>query len=229
MDTIAVIDFETTGLSPNRGDRATEIAAVLVRDGQIIDRYQSLMNAGVRVPAFITQLTGISTAMVRQAPPAQQVMAEVADFVGTVPLVAHNAAFDSKFWDAELARIGRTRAQAFVCSMLVARRVLPQAPSYKLGSLVAMAGLPNAARAHRALADAEMATHLTLYLERELMRRFALKSVTHALLGRVQKASKGALQSCVARFAVPDGSLERTDRPPLAEPPDTTRHDRRNR
>ena len=48
MDTIAVIDFETTGLSPNRGDRATEIAAVLVRDGQIIDRYQSLMNAGVR-------------------------------------------------------------------------------------------------------------------------------------------------------------------------------------
>ena len=92
-----------------------------------------------------------------------------------------------------------------------------------------MAGLPSAARAHRALADAEMAAHLTLYLERELMRRFALKSVTHALLGRIEKASKGALQSCVARSAVLDGSPERTDRPPLAETPDTTRHQRRNR
>ncbi len=98
MDTIAVIDFETTGLSPKCGDRATEIAVVLVREGQIVDRYQSLMNAGLRIPPFITQLTGISTAMVRQAPPAQQVMAEVADFVGEIPLVAHNAAFDAKFW-----------------------------------------------------------------------------------------------------------------------------------
>lgn len=195
-----MIDFETTGLSPNGGDRATEIAAVLVRDGQIIDRYQSLMNAGVRVPAFITQLTGITNAMLRQAPPAQQVMAEVADFVGTVPLVAHNAAFDSKFWDAELARIGRTRAQAFVCSLLVARRVLPQAASYKLGSLVAMAGLPSAARAHRALADAEMAAHLTLYLERELIRRYHLADVSHALLARIQKAPKNQLGHCVERF-----------------------------
>ena len=214
MDTIAVIDFETTGLSPTRGDRATEIAAVLVRDGRIVDRYQSLMNAGLRIPPFITQLTGITTAMVREAPPAERVMAEVADFVGTLPLVAHNASFDAKFWDAELARIGRQRRQSFVCSMLVAKRVLPQAASYKLGNLVAMAGLPSAARAHRALADAEMAAHLTLYLERELMRRFELTAVTHDLLGRIQKASKGALQGCVARSAVI----------PLAVPPDTTRH-----
>jgi len=195
-----VIDFETTGLSPSCGDRATEIAAVLVREGQIVDRYQSLMNAGLRVPSFIEQLTGITTAMVRKAPPAEQVMAEVADFVGTVPLVAHNATFDSKFWDAELTRIGRKRGQTFVCSMLVARRVLPQAPSYKLGALVALAGLPAAERAHRALADAEMATHLTLYLERELMRRFGVSSVTHELLGRIQKAPKGALQGCVERY-----------------------------
>lgn len=200
MDTIAVIDFETTGLSPVQGERATEIAAVLVRDGQIIDRYQSLMNAGLRVPSFIEHLTGITTAMVRQAPPAEQVMAEVADFVGTVPLVAHNASFDSKFWDAELRRIGRARAQPFVCSMLVAKRVLPQASSYKLGALIAFAGLPAAARAHRAMADAEMATHLTLYMERELMRRFGLGSVTHELLGRIQKTPKGALQRCVERY-----------------------------
>lgn len=200
-----MIDFETTGLSPTDGDRATEIAAVLVRDGQIVDRYQSMMNAGLRIPPFITQLTGITTAMVRQAPPAEQVMAEVADFVGSAPLVAHNAAFDRKFWGAELGRIGRERNQAFVCSMLVARRVLPQAPSYKLGALIQFAGLPAAARAHRALADAEMAAHLTLYLERELIRRFRLASVSHALLGRIQKTPKGQLQGCVTRHGCVQG------------------------
>jgi DNA polymerase-3 subunit epsilon len=77
-----VIDFETTGLSPDYGDRATEIAAVLIRDGRIVDQYQSLMNAGRRIPSFIEHLTGISNPMVREAPPASQVMAEVADFVG---------------------------------------------------------------------------------------------------------------------------------------------------
>jgi DNA polymerase-3 subunit epsilon len=55
---IAIIDFETTGLSPAPGDRATEVAIVLVPDGQVVDRFQSLMNAGVRIPAFIESLTG---------------------------------------------------------------------------------------------------------------------------------------------------------------------------
>ncbi len=94
METIAVIDFETTGLAPAQGDRATEIAVVLVRDDKIVDRYQSLINAGRGIPPFIEHLTGITNAMVRDAPPAKQVMAEVADFVGTLPMVAHNANFD---------------------------------------------------------------------------------------------------------------------------------------
>ena len=76
MGRIAVIDFETTGMSPDFGDRPTEVAIVLVEDGRIVDRYQSLMNAGVRVSSFITQLTGITNAMVASAPPAAQVMRE---------------------------------------------------------------------------------------------------------------------------------------------------------
>lgn len=60
MQTVAVIDFETTGISPDAGARATEIAAVLLRDGRVVGRYQSLMNAGARIPPFIEQLTGIS-------------------------------------------------------------------------------------------------------------------------------------------------------------------------
>jgi DNA polymerase-3 subunit epsilon len=200
VESIVVIDFETTGLSPDYGDRATEIAAVLVRDGKIVDRYHSLMNAGLAIPAFITHLTGITTAMVRNAPPASKVMGEVSDFVGDYPLVAHNASFDRNFWDAELARIRRSRRQEFLCSMLVARRVLPHAPNHKLGTLVEFAGLPVTGRAHRAQADAEMAAHLTLYLEQELKRRFHLKAVPCELLSRIQKTPASQLQQCVDRF-----------------------------
>ena len=63
METLAVIDFETTGMSPAQGARATEIAAVLVQGGQVAGRFQSLMNTGAWVPPFIEQLTGISNAM----------------------------------------------------------------------------------------------------------------------------------------------------------------------
>ena len=67
MEAVAAIDFETTGLSPAQGDRATEIAAVIVEDGRVVDRYQSLMNASVRITAYIEALTGITNAMVRSA------------------------------------------------------------------------------------------------------------------------------------------------------------------
>ncbi len=200
MELVAVIDFETTGLSPDQGDRATEIAAVLLEHGKVVDRYQSLINAGVRIPAFITELTGITDAMVRQAPPAASVMREVADFVGDHPLVAHNASFDSRFWDAEIQRIGRQRRQEFACSMLVARRLFPDAPSHKLGVLVKYAKLPVAGRSHRALADAEMAASLVAHMEQEVRRRYHVGDVSHALLKTIQQAQKHQLDKCVERF-----------------------------
>src|SRR5205085_2249324 len=73
LDPIAVIDFETTGLSPAQGDRATEIAIVLLEGTQVVGRFQSLMNAGVRVSPFIEAYTGISNQMIRAAPPAAEV------------------------------------------------------------------------------------------------------------------------------------------------------------
>ncbi|MCO5106751.1 MAG: 3'-5' exonuclease [Burkholderiaceae bacterium] len=199
MDTVAVIDFETTGISPDAGARATEIAAVLVRDGRVVGRYQSLMNAGAWVSPFIEQLTGITNEMVRAAPPAAKVMREVADFVGAHPMVAHNASFDCRFWDAELGRIRRERVQAFACTMLLARRIYPEAPNHKLGTLVEFAGLPVAGRHHRALADAEMAASLLLKLEEQLERRFGLGPITHALLREIQSSSRHAMHECIAR------------------------------
>ncbi|MBI2305801.1 MAG: 3'-5' exonuclease [Rhodocyclales bacterium] len=199
MEAVAVIDFETTGLSPAQGDRATEIAAVILLDGKVVDRYQSLMNAGVRIPSYIQELTGISDAMVRSAPPVAEVMREVAAFVGDYPLVAHNASFDCKFWDAELARISQKRRQEFACSMLLSRRLLPQAPSHKLGALVEFARLPVAGRYHRALADAEMAASLLQHLEEELRCRYKVGNVSHELLRKIQSVPKSKLDQCLER------------------------------
>ena len=199
LDVVAVIDFETTGLSPAQGDRATEVAAVILENGKVVDRFQSLMNAGVRIPSFIEELTGISNAMLRQAPPVGVVMREVSDFVGDYPLVAHNASFDCKFWDAELERINLHRRQEFLCSLLLARRLMPQAPSHKLGALIEYANLPVAGRAHRALADAEMAASLLAHLMSELKSRHGIRQVTQELLRKIQGAPKAKVEQVLAK------------------------------
>ncbi len=205
LETLAVIDFETTGLSPATGGRATEVAAVLVRGGKIVGHYASLMRSGAWVPPFIEHLTGISNAMLERAPPAEQVMHEVAAFVGESPLVAHNAAFDRSFWQAELRRAGSVAAHRFACTMLLARRLYPESANHRLGTLAALHGLPVAGRAHRALADADVTAKLLLQMQRDVMKRFALPEAPHALLMHLQRAARDNLAACVARHALREG------------------------
>lgn len=207
METLAVIDFETTGLGPSQGGRATEIAAVLVQDGQIVGRFQSLMNSGAWVPPFITQLTGISNEMVQAAPPARAVMHEVARFTKGCPLVAHNAAFDRGFWHAELARADcePDAAHAFACTMLLSRRLYPHAENHKLGTLARLHALPSAGRAHRALADAEVTAHLLIRMQQDVQARFADmlrdRAVSHAMLSAMQRTTRDRLGRCLEREA----------------------------
>ncbi|OGA99527.1 MAG: DNA polymerase III subunit epsilon [Burkholderiales bacterium RIFCSPHIGHO2_12_FULL_61_11] len=201
MSLIAVIDFETTGLSPDYGDRATEVAIVLVERGRVVDRFQSLMNAGVRIPAFITQLTGISNAMVAAAPDVARVMVQASRFVGNAPMMAHNASFDRKFWVGELARLGLPAPQPFACTMLVSRRLYPQAPNHKLGSLVDYHRLPRAGAAHRALADAEMAAGLLGQIQRDPSARHGVINPDHALLMALQRCAKSAVSTFMAKCA----------------------------
>ena len=201
----AVIDFETTGLSPALGARPTEVAIVLIAEGKIVDRFQSLMNPGVSIPNDIQALTGITDEMVRKAPKVEVVIRDAVQFVGTHPIVAHNAAFDSKFWDAELRRINGRLKQEFACSMLLARRIFPEAPNHKLGTLVRTLGLPATGRYHRALADAEATAYLLLHIQQELQRRFHLSAVSHELLVAIQTASRSQLDACIRHY----GSIER--------------------
>ncbi|MDP5007761.1 MAG: 3'-5' exonuclease, partial [Glaciimonas sp.] len=171
-ESFIVLDFETTGLSPAEGARATEVAAVLVRDGVIVDRFQSLMNAGVSIPGFIQDLTGITNRMIVQAPPNDEVMSRFLDFIEDRPLIAHNASFDKKFLDAELSRIGKQVKQPIACSMRIARRVYQQAPNHQLGTLVKFARIQTDGVFHRALADSEMTARLMLKMSGELQQKY---------------------------------------------------------
>ena len=207
MPTVAVIDFETTGLSPSQGARATEVAAVLVRDGRVVDRYASLMRSGVRIPPFIEQLTGISNRMLGDAPPAAAVMREVLEFTRGCALVAHNARFDETFWRHERAlALGAADAAGaappdFACTMLLARRLYPESPNHRLGTLAAQFGIEVQGRAHRALADAEVTAQLWLRIVSDVEQRYGpAAGVGHALLCAMQRSGRGALGRCVQEW-----------------------------
>ncbi|NKF51873.1 3'-5' exonuclease [Shewanella sp. WXL01] len=157
---VVVLDFETTGLSPDKGDRAIEIGAVKLINGEIADSFQALMNPGRRINSFIENYTGISNQMLSTAPSCETVMSEFAEFMGDFNLVAHNASFDIKFLDAEFARIGHSYSGQCACSLLLSRRIHQDAPNHKLGTLVDYHQLPTDGVYHRALADATMTAHL---------------------------------------------------------------------
>ncbi len=202
MSRVGVIDFETTGLSPAMGDRATEIAIVVMEDGQVVDRFQSLMNASVRISPFIEEYTGISNEMIRAAPPAAQVMAEAARFVDHIPLVAHNASFDQRFWAAELARLGPDDRpkHPFACTMLLSRRLYPQAGSYRLQSLASFHALPSSGRAHRAMADAEVAAALLSRIQQDIRREYDVDVAPHDLLVKLQRTQRKALPKAIQGY-----------------------------
>ena len=114
-DTVVVLDFETTGLSPDLGERPIEVGAVLLEAGRIIDRFQSLMNPGKRINSFIEGYTGISNAMVRKAPPCAEVMAEFAQFAYSTPF-GHPFHADSATQSTAIRPGGRSEATLGFCS-----------------------------------------------------------------------------------------------------------------
>jgi len=185
---IVMIDFETTGLSPDMGDRITEVAALRIAGGRVVERYVTLINCGVRIPSFITGLTGITQAMVDGAPPVAQVLPRLLDFIGADALSAHNASFDEKFLKAEAARLGLAPAhQGLVCSLKLSRRVFPSLGSYKLGQLSGQLGIRFNSAAHRAESDAEVAAEVLLHIGKHLRSTYGLGDIDPALLLSVNK------------------------------------------
>ena len=198
---VVVLDFETTGLSPEYGDRAIEIGAVLIENNLVVDRFQSLMNPGMRISRFIEEYTGITNQMVSGAPPIAEVMGKFAVFMAQHHLVAHNAGFDSRFLDAELRRVNLQRRQQFACSMLISRRIYPAAPGHSLETLVRYKNLTTDGVHHRALADAEMTGHLWTCMVNDLKAGYNLTQVPFELMQRLAKVSKAATASFLQRAA----------------------------
>jgi len=194
-DTVVVLDFETTGLSPGQGDRAIEIGAVLIEGGEVVDRFSQLMNPGFRISGFIESYTGITNQMLKSAPPCNEVMEQFTDFIGDYNLVAHNASFDQRFLDAELSVINREYGGSFACSMLVARRLYQQAPNHKLGGLVAYKDIQTDGVFHRALADTEMTVKLWLLMLDDIVEKYGLSSIPFKLMQQLSKKPKKAVHS----------------------------------
>ncbi|GAA5194585.1 3'-5' exonuclease [Ferrimonas gelatinilytica] len=200
-DTLIVLDFETSGLSPDRGDRAIEIGAVKLHRGEVVARFQQLMYPGFAISPFIESYCGIDNAELAKAPPCAEVMAQFAEFIGDHNLVAHNASFDRRFLDAELARIGAGYGGEFACSLLLARRLYPQAPNHKLGTLVGYKGIRHDGVFHRALADTEMTAKLWLAMLADLAREHGIHNPSFSLLQQLARQPKASVASFLRRMA----------------------------
>lgn len=197
---VVVIDFETTGLSPNLGERTIEVGAVLVSGNQIVDRFQSLMNPGKRISGFIEDYTGISNKMLATAPSIAEAMGRLKGFIGNHQLVAHNASFDSRFLDAEFARIKHQRNNEFACSLLISRRLYPEAPNHKLETLVRYKNLKTDGVHHRALADAEMTAHLWIKLIADIKRNYQFENVSFETIQKLSKTPKNKIPEVMKKL-----------------------------
>lgn len=186
-DCYAVLDFETTGLNPNRGDRAIEIGISLVHNGVEVDTFSSLINPGMPINPFITALTGISNKMVASAPSAIDVMPKALEFVGDSHLVAHNASFDKKFWRHELKHMGGdTEGSNFLCTLMLSRRIFQAFASHKLGEIASQLGI-EAKDSHRALGDAQVTSKILTIMLARLQQAYPGETINGKFLHAYQR------------------------------------------
>jgi DNA polymerase-3 subunit epsilon len=149
-----VVDTETTGGRAWSGDRITEIAAVVVRDGEIVELFETLVNPQRSIPYFVTQLTNITWDMVKDKPTFDRVVPEVMRVLEGNVFVAHNMMFDWRFVTSELSRsTGRKLQGRRLCTVKIARKVLPQLSRRSLDHVARYYGVEIHGR-HRAAGDA---------------------------------------------------------------------------
>lgn len=154
-----VVDLETTGGAP-AASGITEIGAVRMRAGRVEDTFATLVNPGRPIPPFVRNLTGITDEMVAGAPPIAEALPRFLDFAGRSVLVAHNASFDmGHLRAARLHLDGGALELPSLCTLRLARRLLPALHRRGLDSVAAELDIPSADR-HRALGDARIAAEI---------------------------------------------------------------------
>jgi DNA polymerase-3 subunit epsilon len=198
MKQLAVIDFETTGLRAG-ADRIIEVAAVIVQDGIVVATFSELMDPGFRIPSFITGLTGISDDMVRGKPSPEIIMPRLRSFLGDHVCIAHNASFDKRFFAAEMELAGEQHERTFLCTLLLARRLLQQLPNHQLTTLARHLRLimPPGMTAHRALADVLLTCQLWRRLCDVLQERLNCTALDLGFIKAVMKKSKDSVDDYI--------------------------------
>lgn len=176
-----IFDVETTGLSCAGGDRIIEVAAVKIRDGEIIDRFESLVNPERYVPMMATMVHGIRDSDLVDAPKAADVMPQLMAFIGKDCLVGHNLRFDVRFLNHELnlLSLDEQSDDLTLDTIKMAKGLFPGLPSYALASVVTHLGV-NPRTAHRAMADVLMTGDVFLTLL-ECARQRHITSLSHLL------------------------------------------------
>lgn len=161
-----LLDLETTGATPIR-DRITEIALIRFEHGLEVDRWQTLINPGVTIPPFIQNLTGITDAMVQDAPTFDQVGHKLQQYLNGAVLAAHNARFDHGFLKSEYKRMGTTLRQKVICTVKLSRKLYPQHLGHGLDAIMNRHGLTCTVR-HRAMGDVEVLVAYLAAAQQEL-------------------------------------------------------------
>jgi len=166
MERVVVIDTETTGLSVRNNGRVIEIGAVAVEHGQIVAELATLINTQTAISYGAWRVHGISEPMLAGKPAPEEVWPWFVEFVGTSPLVAHNAPFDRAFIKRELSLLGLPLANPWHCTVRLSRRKLPLLMNHKLETVYKhlFGGLPEDVQRHRALDDARMAARVWVEL-----------------------------------------------------------------
>lgn len=199
-NSLIILDFETTGLSPDNGDRAIEIGAVRLDNGVVIAQFQELMNPGRPVSYFIEDYTGITNKMLSKAAPCNEVMDRFAEFIQGQNLVAHNASFDKRFLDSELKRISSSYDGQFACSLLLSRRLNQAAPNHKLGTLINYKGIASNGNFHRALYDSEMTAKLWITMLDDIKQQAGVDEVPFSLIQKLSNTPKANVAKFLANY-----------------------------
>jgi DNA polymerase-3 subunit epsilon len=187
----AVVDVETTGTRSWAGDRITEIAVVAVRGGVVAENFETLVNPERPIPPFVTRLTHISWDMVKDAPRFRDICDDVLRAMDGAIFVAHNAQFDWRFVSTEVERAtGRQLDGRRLCTVRLARKLLPQLRSRRLDFLAMHYGVTITAR-HRAGGDAAATARILVRLLRDARSREChCWPDLEALLGRILVRSR---------------------------------------
>lgn len=199
INRFVVIDLETTGNLPKKGDKIIQFAAVVVEEGKIIEKYSSLLNPNRSIPPFIEELTGINDEMVKNAPFFSEIAPKIVQLLEGAFFVAHNVLFDLSFLQEELIQAGFSGFYGPVLDTVEMARILyPTADGYKLTDLAELKNL-NHERPHQADSDAEVTAEL---LNIMLERFVQIPQRTLSQLAQLSGGLKSDLDQLLEEFLV---------------------------